>query len=96
MYSTDNVLHINSYEVLLTGIWGRNRKEKFEIVRLKRALVDGPQPSQQELDAAMNSAFAELKVKKARWKLVRRPIEKGEHFESTMLFSEEVLSAGVV
>lgn len=93
----ETTTYLNSYELLFNGVYGRNRKVKFQIVKLKRTLAsDSEQPSEHDLRNMTQAAFAQIGAKTGTYKVVKRPIERNGIFESTILFSETDLFSGVL
>lgn len=92
------------YMVAVRGVWGRNRKEKFDLVKLQRVPADKP------LDTEAVKALAEAKLRemKARagtkWRVAAYPVtlERVEYsdmepytVEKHLLMSETTLATGV-
>jgi hypothetical protein len=71
---------VNYYELNVRGVWGRNRTEKFQSIRIQRAPRDGNQPSSTELLVLAEQQLEGMKLKTGRWTVVRRAVEV-EHYE---------------
>lgn len=93
---TNGILKLNSYEVVVRGVYGRNRTEKFQILKLRKVPVTEIQPDESEVRAWAAAALADLKLKRGRWTVVSRPIEREGIWERTILMSETPLFGGVV
>ena len=91
------------YMISIRGVWGRNRKEKFELVKLTRVPADQPLDVGAVTDAAL-ARLAEMKAKAGlRWRLAAYPVtlETVEYsdmpaytVEKHLLMSETTLARG--
>jgi hypothetical protein len=63
------------YRLTVRGVWGRNRKEKYETWKLTRVPASAPLPLEEALALAREKA-KELKVKSgSKWSLVEEPVK---------------------
>lgn len=75
-------VNLNSYDLEVTGLYGRNRTRKFTSTRLVAVPVGEAQPDGETLRGMATTALAGIKFRTGRWKVVRRPVERGEGYES--------------
>lgn len=86
------------YSLAVTGIFGRNRKSKFESIRLVDSVV---KLSPEALQPLMQAELAGIKAKPGcRYRVIETPVEEstsgGFTSRSFMLFSGVTIFEGVV
>lgn len=86
--------NVYDYNLQLKGVFGRNRTEKFQSIRLARHEQDGAQPTVEELRRLTDAMLAEIKFKSGRWVVKQAPVEVGEHFETFVIFSDKTMLEG--
>jgi hypothetical protein len=86
------------YRLVVKGVWGRNRSEKFHTERLKSLDRGIPQPDEDELKRLATMSLSDLKFKKGYWRVICRPIEVERHdgysMEKFVMFSDVVMVQG--
>ena len=79
--------HIDyNLEIVFVGIFGRNRKPKFDSLRLARVAKEDPQPSLDELKTLFYAKIAEIKAKPGSKVAIKsNPVDIRDGFETVLL-----------
>lgn len=77
--------HVDYY-LQIVGIFGRNRKAKFNSIRLTRVPKEDPQPTLEELKTLFYSKIKEIKAKPgSKVAITSNPVEVGDRFVTVLL-----------
>ena len=96
-----NVRNVFDFMLYGSGVYGRNRTEKPFRSKLVRVETGAPEPTEEELTRAVESALAEMRVKSATWRIMRNPVEvdtrdDGITWEKYVIHSSTCIARGSV
>ena len=73
-----NVIKTETLSLQFKGVFGRNKKEKFETLTLLEGSFENPsipELSGEELNKLVEEKLAEVKLKAGSWQVVRYPVQ---------------------